>query len=187
MKKKASYILLALGISLAITGCKTKLDEKKEVETVVGQEIDKKEEEKEVKEETKEEKSEDKKEPAVSESKQEKKLLVEKFYSDDKLAKTVFKYVYDDGSASNERTVISPNFDLKLDLIGLEYEGDQLKEKEIIESYDLKDGEKLLLKAVYPEGIPMLKLKWTVAGRTDEYILEYNGKDGGPDRLEFKY
>lgn len=103
-----------------------------------------------------------------------------------------YNYSFRDEGESEEFTIIySENFDIdKMEFIRLEFAEDDLQEVEVLSTIEnIKKGEKVLINAVYPEGIPMLKIKWVAKdkGIEDEYIIQYNGKDGVDDNLEIRY
>ena len=181
--KKFKYIALAGLLALSLTACsqnEAKEDGKEDVEVEVEKETP--------------EKTEDKAEEEIKEGEaQERLVTIEREFYRDGVKPNIeeYEYFYDDGNESGEYTSLTSNFDLDgIKLIALEYEGDKLVEKEVLQVYSLNKGERLLVNAVYPEGIPMLKLRWAVENgevKEDEYIFEYDGRDGGEDKIEFKY
>ncbi len=110
------------------------------------------------------------------------------YFHDQILDSSDYTYVYSDGRRGNEETVFSTNFDLDgVILVGMTFDGNNLLDSSVVDAFSLKAGESILLNIAYPEGIPMYKLKWSVDGKQDDYVFQYNGKDGMREELEFHY
>lgn len=123
------------------------------------------------------------------ETDEEKKVYINRVIEDVDLSS--YKHIYEDELSSNEYTEFFTDniFIDSLKFIELEYKDDNLIEIGVIEEFkEINPGEKILIHAVYPEGIPMLKIKWeNNKGVNGEYIFQYNGKDGLDDSIVFMY
>lgn len=162
MKKNKMFIII-LSLSLLLVACK----DKNSIDNIPNEENGKE----------------------IVETEQERKIYINRVLKDIDLKS--YKEIYEDEINSNEYTeFFTENMSIdSLKFIELEYENDELKEVEVIhEIREIEPGEKILIHAVYPEGIPMLKIKWeSDDGVTDEYIFQYNGKDGLDDSIVFIY
>lgn len=69
----------------------------------------------------------------------------------------------------------------KVQLVTVAYENDTLVPKQVVyEKLSSEEGYGLYVRAIRPEGAPQLKLSLEYEGRSAEYIITYNGKDGTP-------
>lgn len=110
------------------------------------------------------------------------------YYHDQILENSDYTYSFTDGNKGNEETVFSTNFDLdNVLLIGMTFDGNNLIDSSVKDGFSLKAGESIILNIDYPEGIPMYKLRWTVDGKEDDYVFQYNGKEGMVEFIEFHY
>lgn len=163
MKKsyKSIFIFILISLSFILTSCKNSDANKKLEDTIVSEE-----------------------------DTNEKSIHIERISG--KVNEEEYDYKFKDQDDVEEYTLIySENFKIdKMEFIRLEFAENDLQETKILSTVDnIKKGEKVLINAVYPEGIPMLKIKWYADDNTieDEYIIQYNGKDGIEDNLEIKY
>lgn len=204
MKKIKSYILIGL-LALSLVGCSNKNDNKEVIQDEeIKEKIEENEEEmKEVEKEDKKDSKEDEEErkeveeketdekTSKEEKKDEKVFKIATSYYDGKGEKPNpknYKDYYSDDSGTNEYTILSSSFKMdKISLVALEFKNDDLVETDLIKEFSLEAGDEILLNIIYPEGIPMAKLKWEVDGNEDEFIFAYDGKDGNEGIEQFKY
>lgn len=198
MKKIKYFILIGL-VSLGLAGCtnkKIEVEQEESIEkeeTLVEENKDKEDkQEKEDKQDMDEEESNIKDKTEEKEEVKEEKIftITTEYFVDgeEKPNPNDYNDFYTDRNGTNEYTFLNANFDLdKLELIGLDYKDDNLVETEVIKEFQLKKDDKILLNLVYPEGIPMCKLRWEVDGETEEYIFSYDGRDGNEGVAQYKY
>lgn len=169
MKSKFKYLFLVGALALALTACgEDKVEEDPAAPPVVEDQVE----------------EEDK-----DEVKEKKKVVINHFYvleDSDKPEPEEYTYYYTDNEGSSGYIVLTAEMDLEnVQLIALDYE-DDLVEKEVIETFDIKEGERLLVNAIFPEGVPVMKLKWEYDGKEDEYIFQYYDQED-KEYVEYLY
>lgn len=75
--------------------------------------------------------------------------------------------------------------EINMEIWSLEYSGDELKEKEMIHKRkNMKANEAINIETLIPEGIPSYKIKGSSSKGDFEYIIQYDGLNGG-NHLEY--